>query len=232
MRPAAKGKRNTDMHINVKEFLQHAGIEESLYPGKRHVHKCQHSGEYKSHCVVIDWKNPQNLHIEVKAGLTGRDLKPADLKKYPVSFQARTYVEIATDVEASNDSKRDDDEETGSASGRGGGGGKKPKMKKLSGMGNAFATVVEGKIPELGDIKKLVVLGKEIAKDSYAQVMEKLAEQIRHAKIVTTDLMAEAGKFVTKYTPPAFMKARGDEDAKYKYDRVKNEMMFGGSTPS
>lgn len=218
------------MHINVKEFLDHAGIEESLYPGKRHVHKCQQSGEFKSHCVVIDWKNPENLHIEVKAGLTGRDLKPADMKKYPVSFQARTYIEIATDVEASNSNKEDEDEgET--SSGRGGGGGKKPKMKKLSGMGNAFANVVEGKVPELGDIKKMVVMGKEIAKDAYAQVMEKFAEQLRHAKIVTTDLMAEAGKFVTKYTPPAFMKPRGDEDAKYKYDRTKNEIMFGGSTP-
>lgn len=215
------------MHIQIREFLDHAGIEEQIYPGKKLLVKCPQPGEFKSHCVEIDWKNPELLHLEVKAGLSGHTLKAVDLKKYPVSFQARTYLEISTEQD-----NEDEDEEGSGTSGRGGGGGKKPKMKKLSETGGAFHRVVEGKIPELGEITKMVIMGKEIAKEAYGQVMEKLAEQIRHMKIATTDLMAEAGKFVTKYSPPAFMKSRGDEDVRYKYDREKNEIMFGGTTPS
>lgn len=213
--------------MNIKEFLNHAGIEESLYPGKKLVWKCPQPGDFKSHCVVIDWKNPEHLHIEVKAGLSGHDPQPIDFKKYPVSFQARTFIEIDT-FEAAND----EDEEDGDgnrSSGKGGGGGKKPLRKKLS--EGAFSRVVEGKIPELGEITKLVIMGKEIAKESYGQVMEKFAEQIRHMKVATTDLLAEAGKFVVRYTPPAFMAARGDEAARYTYDREKNEPMFGKPSP-
>ncbi|HEY8190217.1 MAG TPA: hypothetical protein VIF12_05990 [Micavibrio sp.] len=214
------------MQIQIREFLDHAGIEESVYPGKRLLWKCPQPGEFKSHCVVIDWKD-KSLCLEVKAGLSGRDLAPADLKKYPVSFQARTYVEIATGQDNEQDEGGEDE-----SGGKSGGGGKQPRLKKLSESGGAFHRTVEGKIPETGEIKKLVILGKEIAREAYAQVMEKLAEQIRHMRIATTDLMAEAGKFITRYTPPAFMKAAGNEDAKYKYDRLKNETMFGGSTPS
>lgn len=217
------------MHVQIKEFLDHAGIEEQIYPGKKLLVRCPQPGEFKSHCVEIDWKNPELLHLEVKAGLSGHALKPADLKHYPVSFQARTYLEIVTGQD--NDTKDDGEEEGSTSSGRGGSGGRKPKVKKLSDNGGVFTRVVEGKIPELGEITKMVIMGKEIAREAYAQVMEKLAEQIRHMKISATDLMAEAGKFVTRYSPPAFMKARGDEDVRYKYDREKNEIMFGGSSP-
>ena len=217
------------MQIQIREFLDHAGIEESIYPGKKLLWRCPQPGEFKSHCVVVDWKDQSLLHIEVKAGLSGKDLAPADLKKYPVSFQARTFVEIATGRD-NGDEEDDGDGEKGR--GESASGGRRPGIKKLSRDGGAFHRVVEGKIPELGDIQKLVVLGKEIAKEAYGQVMEKLAEQIRHMKIATTDLIAEAGKFITRYTPPAFMKATGDEDAKYKYDRIKNETMFGGAAPS
>ena len=46
--------------------------------------------------------------------------------------------------------------------------------------------------------------------------------QIQHAKITATELLASAGELVTKYMPPSFMKPRGDETAKYKYDREKH----------
>lgn len=209
------------MQLQIREFLNHAGIEESLYPGKRMLWKCLQPGEFKSHCVVVDWHDKSHLHIEVKPGLTGHDLKPADLKKYPVSFQARTYVEIDTGQD--NDEEDEDGED-----GKSGGGGRSPLMRKLSNAGGAFSRVTEGKVPELGTITKLVIMGKEIARESYGQVMEKFAEQIRHMKIAATDLIAEAGKFVTRYTPPAFMQPRGDETAKYRYDRTKNEDLFIG----
>lgn len=221
------------MKINIQEFLDHCGItDEKIFPGKRVVRKLRQPGEFKSHSVELNWHHAENLHIEVRAGLSGHDLAPSELKKYPVSFQARTYLDIAT-AGANDDDKKDDDKEDDEEEGRqgrasGGGGGKGLKKKSLQGdMVSAFSTVMEGQIPELGDIKKMVVMGKEIAKESYAQVLEKLAEQIKHTKIIATDLLAEAGKFITKYTPPAFMAPTGGEDKVYKYDRLKNETMFG-----
>jgi hypothetical protein len=80
--------------INIQELLEKAGLDEPLYPGKRVVKKCPQPGEYKSHCVVYDWRNPGLIRIEVKAGLTGHDLPEKELKKYPISFQAPTFIEV------------------------------------------------------------------------------------------------------------------------------------------
>ena len=82
------------MDLNIKEFMEECGIEDPIYPGKRLVHKLPQTGEHKSHCVVYDWRNPDTLRIEIKAGLSGKDLPPKELAKYPVSFQSPTYVEI------------------------------------------------------------------------------------------------------------------------------------------
>lgn len=218
------------MQINVKKFLEEAGVSEAFYPGKKLVHSCQQSGEFKSHCVVMDWRAPGRIRIEVKAGLTGRDLEPARLKYYPVSFQTPTYVEI----EVLNDNKgqyseeegEGGEEESGSATGKSGSGGgglkKKPLSETTLRASGAFGSAMEGKIPELGKIVDMVVLGTKIAASAYANVMGRLAQGMAHMKISTTDMLAVAGKFVTKYTPPSFMKPTGDEQATYKYDREKN----------
>lgn len=215
------------MQINVKKFLEEAGVSEALYPGKKLVHTCQQTGEFKSHCVVLDWRIPGKIRIEIKAGLTGRDLEPARLKYYPVSFQTPTYVEI----EVLNDNKGKSEEEEGGEEGAGGkssggSGGKGLKKKSLSEVtlraSGAFGSAMEGKVPELGKIVDMVVLGTKIVASAYANVMGKLAQGMAHMKISTTDMLAVAGKFVTKYTPPAFMKPTGDEQATYKYDREKN----------
>ena len=206
------------MRIHLKEFLEESGITEAIYPGKRFVHACKQVGQFKSHCLVLDWRDPNKLRLEVKAGLSGRDLEPQKLKYYPVSFQTPTYV----DVEIVNDN---DDEETEGSKGKSGGGGKKPSksIKDLQSLAStAFGDAIKGSIPEMGKIVDMVILGTQIAKDAYGAVMGKLAQQIDHAKISTTDLLAQAGDFVTKYTPPAFMKPTGDEQVQYKYDREKN----------
>ncbi len=156
------------MQVNVKQFLAETGIKEPFYPGKRIIHKCQQPGDYKSHCVIFDWRNPEKIKIEVKAGLSGRDLEPQRLKYYPVCFQTPTFVNI----EVVNDNEEQDEEEEGKASGKGGSGGKKPK-KSLSDMkalaSEAFGSVMEGKIPELGGIVEMVVMGTQIAAEGYAQ---------------------------------------------------------------
>ncbi len=214
------------MKVNVKEFLEESGITEPFYPGKRLVQPCKQTGEFKSHCLVLDWRDPDKIRIEVKAGLSGKDLAPERLKYYPVSFQTPTYVEIEV-VNDNADGKSDDEQAGGNASSSssGGSGGLKKKaslndMKSVAFQ--AFGDAIKSSVPEIGKIVDMMVMGVKIAAGSYARVMDTLSQQIKHAKISTTELLAQAGKFVTKYTPPSFMKPTGDEDAVYKYDREKN----------
>lgn len=82
------------MQVSIEEFLQTCGLEERLYPGKKVVKKLPQPGEFKSHCIVYDWRDPAKIRIEIKAGLSGRDLPPKELKKYPISFQSPTYIEL------------------------------------------------------------------------------------------------------------------------------------------
>ena len=138
------------MQVNVKQFLEESGITEAFYPGKKLVHSCRQPGEYKSHCVVLDWRDPSKIRIEVKAGLSGKDLEPSKLKYYPVSFQTPTYVDI--EVVNDNDDKEDEEEKGKGTSGKGGSGSKKPgkKLDEVKLMAaSAFGDVVEGKFPSL-----------------------------------------------------------------------------------
>ncbi len=226
------------MKVNVAEFLKESGIDEPFYPGKRLVKQCRQAGEFKSHSVVFDWRDPGKIRIEVKAGLSGRSLEPAKLKNYPVCFQSPTYVEIEMVDQINAKAKDDEDDEEAKGKGKSGSGDskghKKKKKTSLAEMSTvinqAFSDIVEGKVPELGQIVEMVVMGTEIAKDAYGAVMGKLCEQLQHAKIGATDLLSQAGKFITTYTPPAFMKPSGTEDAVYSYDREKNENI-GFRTP-
>lgn len=223
------------MHLNVQEFLNAAGVTEPLYPGKRMVHQCRQPGEFKSHCVVFDWRDPAKIRIEVKAGLSGRTLEPQKLRYYPVCFQTPTYidVEIVNDRGAPARRKRQDEdsgdesgEKSGSASGSSGGGGRQPVKDQLTDMKllatEAFIQASDGKLEAVGRIVDMVVLGTKIAAESYGRVMESLAQQLSHARVSATELLAKAGNFVTKYTPPSFMRPAGNEDAVYHYDREKN----------
>lgn len=217
------------MKVNVKEFLEESGIKEPFYPGKRLVHQCAQQGDYKSHCVVLDWRDPDKIRIDVKPGLTGRDLDPKQLKYYPVSFQTPTYVEIEVLNDALknlNDNEDDEEETKGKSSSSGGGKGAKKKKTELSDIKSlafdAFGEAGEGKVPENGNILEMVVMGVQIAKEAFGAVFETFKHQVSHAKVSATDLLAHAGEFVTKYTPPEFMQPKGDETAQYKYDREKN----------
>jgi hypothetical protein len=219
------------MQVKLEELLQETGLEEQLYPGKRVVKRCKQTGQYKSHCVVYDWRIPEKVILRIKAGLSGRDLSNQDLGLYPICFQAPTYVEMT--MNDNEDEDENEDEEEGRASGGGGGKGKKPKKaKKLSNALQAFGEVVEGKIPNSGEITKMVVMGKNIAKEAFGPVMEALVHQIKNLKISPTDLLAKSGKVITKYTPPSFLQPTGDEDKVYKYSQEKNEAMFGNMKPT
>lgn len=216
------------MQVNILEFLKETGVNEAFYPGKRVVKQCHLPGDHKSHSVVYDWRDPAKIRVDVKAGLTGRDLEHKILRQYPVSLQSPTFVEIdvVNDNAKSRQDEDEDEDSEGRASGSGGGKGlkKKKTLSDMNGiMAKAFADISEGKVPELGDVTKMVVMGMEIAKEAFASVMQIFVHQIEHSKIAPTDLLAKAGKFITRYTPPAFMQPKGDEDKTYKYDRMKNE---------
>lgn len=214
------------MLVNIKNFLKEAGILDTFYPGKRLVKACKIPGEFKSHCVVVDWTNPEKIRLEVKAGISGKQLPNQEIKKYPVSFQSPTYVEIDMTAEKRKEDEGDEEGEGKASGGKGGSGGKKPLIKKkledVELITNRFVNSAEGYVPNVGTIKEIVVMGMKIAKDSFASVMSELTKQISHAVVATTELLAKASDLVTRVQPPSFLKPKGDETAKYKYDREKN----------
>lgn len=223
------------MQINIQQFIQQAGLSEPFYPGKRVIKTCPQPGEFKSHCVVYDWHDPSRIRIEIKAGLTGKDLSKKELVRYPISFQAPTFIEIdvKTGMMKTLRADNDDEEETDSQGGKkSGGGGKRPSIRPVDERSSllSFSTAAEGLVPELGKIVNMVVMGMQIAEEAYNSVLTKLNNQIEHGKVAATDLMAAAGKLVTRYTS-AFLKPTGNEDQVYKYNREKNEPMFVGMNP-
>ena len=219
------------MKVDIKDLLDSAGLkDEAFYPGKRVVKKFIQHGEHKSHCAVFEWQDG-NVHVELKAGMNGTTLAPKDLHHYPVSFQARTYLDIET-----NDNLEDEDEEGEEGRGKSGGGGKKPAIRKkeefsLSSM-NAFSKNADGLVSTLGEIKKFVIMGKEIAKEGYAQAFENLKTQLAQTKIMVMELMKDVTDIIHKATPGGGLAAKGDETIKYKYDAERTAPMFGGLTPS
>lgn len=212
------------MQVNIQEMLTKCGLEETLYPGKRAVKKLPQAGEYKSHCAVFDWRSPELLRVEIKAGLSGRDMANKELKKYPVSFQSPTYIEIATSqaVSAEAEEEKDDEEEEGK--GKSGGGGKAPKKKPLKTL-DAFSRIVEGRIPDLGEITKLVVMGKEIAKAAYESVLNILTAQIKNLTVAPVNIVAAARAVnVSVAEPGGGLQPKGHETTSYRY---KGAEMFG-----
>lgn len=213
------------MQVDLKKFLKEADIQESFYPGKRIVKPCKQSGEYKSHCVILDWRTPDTIHIEIKAGLSGKQLAPENLKFYPVCFQMPTYINIKVTNDNDEESDDDEDDEKGSK-GKGGGGGKKPaKKKKLENIAlisDRFSKKAEGDIPQKGKIMDMVVLGVEMAKNTFQAAFSELTKQIGHAKVSATEILAKTSDLITRVAPPSFMKPKGDETQKYNYDREKN----------
>ncbi|MGH1455920.1 MAG: hypothetical protein ACRBDI_03985 [Alphaproteobacteria bacterium] len=210
------------MNVNLKQFLNDANFKDEVYPGKRVVKPCQHSGEFKNHCVVIDWRDPETLKVDIRPGLSGKQLAPEIIKQYPVCFQMPTSVTIK--VTNDNDEEESDEEEKGK-SGKSGGGGKKPARKKLEDIeliSARFEKSADGSIPSLGEIKEMVVMGLQIAKESFGNAFAELTKQIGHAKISVTDVLAKAADVVTRVTPPQYVTPKGDETAQYKYDREKN----------
>lgn len=221
------------MQVNIQELVRETGLDESIYPGKKLVKKYVQPGEFKSHCMVFDWRS-DNLRIELKAGLTGRPLDLSDLKNYPVSYQAPTFIELVSDV-ANAKAIHDEDEEDEEGKGKSGsGGGKKPAMKQLEDSDlslSAFDKVTEGDIPQTATIEKFVVMGKEIAQEAFATAFENLKEQLHQTKVMAMDIMKGVSDVIKRVTPSGGLEAKGNENIQYKYDVEKTAALFGGMSP-
>lgn len=224
------------MKVDIKALLESMGLQnEAFYKGKRFVKKYSVQGDHKSHCAVLEWHD-NTVSFELKAGLTGHTLDAKELRQYPVSFQARTYLDIEMKEDNDNKKKKEDEEdEKGGGRGKSGGGGKKPSVREeeisLSSL-SAFSRGAEGSTSTLGEIKKFVIMGKEIAKEAYAQAFENLRHQLAQAKVMAMDLMHGVSDIIHKATPGGGLRPDGTETIKYKYDMERNAAMFGGITPS
>lgn len=217
------------MQVSIEELVKKAGLNEPLYPGKKLVKKYVQPGEYKSHSVVFDWRDSKLVKVELKAGISGKDMDLNDLKNYPVSFQAPTHLKVAID----DNSDEEEDEE--GARGKGGSGGKKPSEKKLEDTEltalSAFDRVSEGEIPGLGEIKEFVVMGKELAQEAFATAYENLTAQLSQVKVMAMDLLKGVDDVIKKATPGGGLQAKGDEQINYAYDTEKTTALFGGMSP-
>lgn len=212
------------MNVNLEEFLSKIDLKDAIYPGKRVVKPCKQMGEFKNHSIVIDWRTPNTIKIDVRPGLSGETLVPELVKKYPVCFQTPTSVTIEV-VNDNHDNDDDQDEEEKGKSGKSGGGGKKPARKKLEDIeliSLRFGQHAEGCIPSLGEIKEMIVMGMNIAKEAFSSAFKELTQQIKNAKIGATDILAKAANVVTRVTPPEYITPKGNETAQYQYDREKN----------
>jgi hypothetical protein len=228
-----KEERTKKMQVNIQELVHETGLDENIYPGKKLVKKYIQPGEFKNHCVVFDWRSDL-LRIELRAGLTGRDIDLSDLKNYPVSYQAPTYLELISGDALDSKANDEDEEEEEGSKGKSGGGGKKPAVEVLEDTDislNAFEKVTEGDVPETAKIEKFVVMGKELAQEAFAQAFDNLKEQLHQVKVMAMDIMKDVGDVIKKVTPSGGLEAKGDESVNYKYDTEKTAALFGGMSP-
>ncbi len=217
----------TRQHLHISTLLQDLGFpaDEKLYWGKRLVRSLVQPGSFKSHSVVASWTRPDLIRIDVRAGLSGKQLAGKDLAQYPLQLQSETFFEL--DVTTNQETDEDGDTQKGSKGKSSGGGKSFKKSRDNDRLSGHFSSKHDEEIPTQARLSRGVVMGMEIGRDALQNVFTIFCEQVKHAKVAATELLASAGKAITRYTPPPFMAPRGDEDKVYKYDRSKNEIMFG-----
>jgi hypothetical protein len=98
----------------------------------------------------------------------------------------------------------------------------KKKLEDIDLISARFEKSAEGATPSLGEIKEMLVMGMQIAKEAFGQAFGELTKQIGHAKIAATEVLAKAANVVTRVTPPEYVTPKGDETSTYQYDREKN----------
>jgi hypothetical protein len=208
------------MRQNIQTILKKLGLNEPFYWGKRVVRSLPQPGAFKSHAVVAHWVSPDLIRFDLRAGLSGKTLATKELGQYPLQFQTATFFEFRTD-------EKDDQDDQKGKSGKASGGGGGLRKKLNDPLHGVFSQSRDTAVATHAVLTRGVVMGMEIGAKALPGVFDLFVKQIQSAKVLVTDLLASAGRAVTRYTPPAFMSPRGDETKVYKYDRAKNETMFG-----
>lgn len=217
------------MRVHIAELLEKLGLEDTmLYWGKRLVRALPQPGQFKSHSVVTHWHSPDQIRIELRAGLSGKTMTAKDLAQYPLQFQSETFFDFDVNDTKQNNQTKKDGKASGDTKGSKGGSGGKGLRRKLSddGLSAAFAKTDE-KIPTHATLVRGVIMGMEIGKSALETVFDMFCKQVHGARVLASDLLAAAGKAITRYTPPPFMEPKGNEDKVYRYSREKNDPMFG-----
>ena len=217
------------MRLNIAKWLKEMGIEDTLYWGKRIVKALPQPGQFKNHSVVVNWREPEKIRIDLRAGLSGKTLAARELANYPLQLQSETFFELDVTTTATEDEGKTSGKAGDKAGDKGGARSfRHQKDEELkTGLSGSFGAAHSEEIPTHARLARGVVMGMEVAGEALDKVFDQFCQQIQQAKIMASDLLASAGKHITRYTPPPFMAPRGDEDAVYKYDRTRNEGMFG-----
>jgi hypothetical protein len=210
------------MRLTINELLANLGLDGPFYWGKRLVRGFAQPGSFKSHSIVANWVDPHLIRVDLRAGLSGKTLDKKDLAQYPLQLQTETFFEFSTDEAEGEKGEKDS-----GGKGRRGGGAARSFRRSSDKLSSPFEQAHSRAVAAHATLSRGVVMGMEIGKNALEGVFKQFCAQVAAAKVLASDLLAAAGKAVTRYTPPPFMSPRGDEQKVYKYNRAKNETMFG-----
>lgn len=80
----------------VRELLAEMGLSEPLAPGQIKMKKHATKNPSTSYTLVYDWKtDPDNIRVELRAGLTGEMPEKKELAKYALWLQSENHIDIA-----------------------------------------------------------------------------------------------------------------------------------------
>jgi len=91
------------MQMSFEEFFDMVGLQEPLHPGEKKVIPVRSEKVGASYSIVYDWRSDlHKIRVEIKPGLTGREISPERMKDVPPSLQTPIYVEAAVNFEDGN----------------------------------------------------------------------------------------------------------------------------------
>lgn len=89
-----KGYGVEHMQMSFEEFFDMVGLQEPLHPGEKKVIPVRSEKQGASYCIVYDWRSDlHKIRVEIKPGLTGRDLSPERMMEVPPSLKTPIFVE-------------------------------------------------------------------------------------------------------------------------------------------
>lgn len=98
------------MQMSFEEFFDMVGLQQPLLPGERKVIPVRSEKPGASYCIVYDWRSDlEKIRVEIKPGMTGRDLSPERMKDVPPSLKTPIFVEANVDYDTNSITTANDD---------------------------------------------------------------------------------------------------------------------------